>query len=124
MADVIKYTDNTGNKSATEENVTATTSKLFIPAHYEIFGYIPVNTNNAQWQNPYEADYQEQYDYYKNGASTIRYKHNATGTACRWWLRSPSPSATTGYGNVSAAGNPTAPNAHYSYGLVPCFAIA
>ena len=126
MADVTKYTDNTGNKSTSEANVTATTDKLFLLSLYEVFGSVNGNGRDTQRCNPYEANYQQQYDYYKNGASKIRYKHNATSTACIWWLRSQqiNTSKGTNYGYVAAAGTSGGANANYSYGVVPCFAIA
>ena len=74
--------------------------------------------------NTYDINYQEQYDYYKNGASTIRYKHNATSTACICWLRSPTVGNTSNYRVVRANGTPYGGNAHYSYGVVPCFVVA
>ena len=124
MADVTKYTDNTGNKSTSEANVTATTDKLFLLSLYEVFGSVNGNGRDTQRCNPYEANYQQQYDYYKNGASKIRYKHNATGTESRWWFRNPSLISNAQYSDVTTTGNDGTPYANYSYGVVPCFAIA
>ena len=89
---------------------------------YEIFGYIPTNSSGNQLQNPYEANYQKQYDYYKS-ASAVRYKHSATGTACDWWLRSPSVTNTGSFNRIHD-GDSGSCSANQSLGIVPCFVIS
>ena len=126
MADVTKYTDNTGGTSGAEANVTATTGKLFIPSYYEVSGISTANTSSGvkTCTNTFEVAKQAQYDYYKNGASPLRYKHNATSTACTWWLRSPSILGTQGYLRYNSSGVGGGTVANTSFGVVPCFAIA
>jgi hypothetical protein len=41
--------------------------------------------------NTNEASKTAQYAYYANGNSKIKYKHDDTGSASYWWLRSPHP---------------------------------
>ena len=126
-----KYTDNTGGTSGSASNVTATNGnssypkydKLFLMSMYEILGKIAVNSSNAKLQNPYEADFQEQYDYYKNGASIVRYKHNNISTACDWWFRSPSITYASSYNRIHDGGSGSC-SANCSLGIVPCFVIS
>ena len=83
MKSVTKYTDNVGNATGSVAgNVTATTDYLFLLAEFEVFG-------SRYYANDYERNSQLQYDYYKASNSRVAYKHNATGTAVWWWLRSP-----------------------------------
>ena len=83
MKSVTKYTDNVGNATGSVVgNVTATTDYLFLLAEFEVFG-------SRYYANDYERNSQLQYDYYKASNSRVAYKHNATGTAVWWWLRSP-----------------------------------
>lgn len=78
---VNKYTDNTGNASVQASDVTATQDKVFLLAEYEIFGV---------WSlaNQYEQNSQAQYDYYKNGNSTIMYNDQKTDRVVEWYTRS------------------------------------
>ena len=47
------------------------------------------------YANSAEANYQKQYDYYRNGNKQgQKYQHTATTSACGWWLRSVYASGT------------------------------
>lgn len=76
-----KYSDNHGGGSDTAGYVTATQDKLFLLAEWEIFG-VREEANSA------EKNYQQQYAYYKNSNSKIRYKHNNTSFTADIALRS------------------------------------
>lgn len=116
LKSVTKYTDNTGNRSTAAGNVTATTDYLFILAEYEVFGSISyANTN--------ESAKQAQYAYYSAGNSKIKYKHNATTTAARWWLRSPNASSSTGFVRVNTDGSVGSISAYNSHGVAPGFCV-
>ena len=78
---VTKYTNNNG-RSVASSAVTATTDYFFLLSEYEVFG-------NIKYSNGYEANYQQQYAYYSAGNSEVKYRHNSTGSAAGWWLRSP-----------------------------------
>ena len=82
LKNVNKYTDNTGNATNVEANVTATQDKVFLLAEYEVLG----RSSNA---NQYEKNKQAQYDYYKNGNSPIMYMDTSTSQTIKWWERSP-----------------------------------
>ena len=82
LKSVTKYTDNIGGGSKGAKNVTATTDYFFLLSEFEVFGSISYGNTN-------EKNKQAQYAYYSAGNSKIKYKHNGTSTAARWWLRSP-----------------------------------
>lgn len=112
-----KYSDNTGGGNDTASYVTATTDKIWLLAEFEVFG-ARTGANSA------EQSHQKQYDYYKNGNSKIKYKHNDTGTACVWWLRSVYASYATLFRIVSTDGHSNRSSADFSYGFAPGFKVA
>ena len=116
MKSVTKYTDNVGNATGSVAgNVTATTDYLFLLAEFEVFG-------SRYYANDYERNSQLQYDYYKASNSRVAYKHNATGTAVWWWLRSPYYSNYYTFCYVHTGGGTGNRNAYYSAALLPGFA--
>ena len=116
MKSVTKYTDNTGNTSNVSGNVTATSDYLFLLAEFEVQGSI-------SWANQYEQNSQAQYDYFKAGNSEIAYRHTATGTAVRWWLRSAVYSISSGFCDVAIGGGVGNNFASWSAGVLPGFAV-
>ena len=89
--------------------------------HYEVTGTIDNNTDDKN--NKY-ATYCKQYEYYANGASKIKYKHNAQTTTCKYWTRSQSDQ--TNYGRnleINESGKVEAASAALSYGLAPIFVV-
>ena len=111
-----KYTDNVGNATGSVAgNVTATTDYLFPLAEFEVFG-------SRYYANDYERNSQLQYDYYKASNSRVAYKHNATGTAVWWWLRSPYCDANVNFCNVYTGGGGDSSYAYSSAALLPGFA--
>ena len=95
---------------------TATTDEVFLLAEYEIFG----SNLNASSQEP---AYLKQYAYYSAGNSKVKYRHNATGTAARWWERSPMSHSPSSFCIVYTDGSAHAYNAYYSYGASPAFKV-
>ena len=115
MKSVTKYTDNVGNATGdVAGNVTATTDYLFLLAEFEVFG-------GRSYANNYERNSQLQYDYYKAGNSRVAYKHNATGSAVWWWLRSPYCSNFSSFCGVTAGGGANTSHAYSSAALLPGF---
>lgn len=111
------YTDNTGNNNQNSSSaVTSTTDIVYIPSEFEVHGA-------RTYANSYEKNYQQQLTYYKNGNSKIRYKHNATGTAAYWWVRSAYYNRTNVFCHVRTDGSATGSDADYSYGSVPLITI-
>lgn len=112
-----KYSDNTGGGSDTASYVTATQDKIWLLAEFEVFG-------TRSGANSAEQNYQQQYDYYKNGNSKVKYKHSDTGTACYWWLRSVHAAYAYTFRSVSTSGSSVNGYAYYSNGFAPGFKVA
>lgn len=116
LKSVTKYTNNNGSSSASSA-VTATTDYFFLLSEYEVFG-------NITYSNSYEANYQQQYAYYSAGNSKVKYRHNSTGSAAYWWLRSPRAGTSGNFVSVFTGGTVYAYNTAYaSLGFAPGFCI-
>lgn len=115
LKNVTKYTNNTGQSTASSA-VTATTDYFFLLSEYEVFG-------NITYSNTYEANYQQQYAYYSAGNSKVKYRHNSTGSAAYWWLRSPYAGNSTSFVIVSTDGTVNYSNAYISLGFAPGFCV-
>lgn len=110
------YSDNTGGGNDTASYVTATKDDLYLLAEFEIFG---VRT----YANSAERNYQQQYAYYAAGNSKIKYQHNNTATAARWWGRSVYVTGNIFFCCVEADGVSGAPYAMESCGMAPAFKV-
>lgn len=117
IAACTKYSDNTGGGSNTASYVTATSDKIWLLSEMEVQG-------TRSYANSAEANYQKQYDYYKNGNSKVKYQHTATTSACLWWLRSVRASYTYYFCIVHTDGSASASNAYHSFGFAPGFKVA
>ena len=116
LKSVTKYTDNVGGESPEASSVTATTDYFFLLSEFEVFGSITyANTN--------EKNKQAQYAYYSAGNSKIKYKHDGTTTAARWWLRSPHAGTSYRFVNVYTDGTIFTSFASYSLGFAPGFCV-
>lgn len=117
LKSVTKYTDNTANGGGSVSSyVTATTDFFFLLSEYEVFG-------NITYGNTYEANYQQQYAYYSAGNSKVKYRHNSTGSAAIWWIRSPSAGDSDFFVCVYAGGTVGDSGAHISLGFAPGFCV-
>lgn len=76
IAPVIKYTDNVGDGTSYDRNVSQTIDYLFQPSLKEVFGDIVFSNIN-----PYEKNYQQQYEYYENPAKIIRLRPQSAGSS-------------------------------------------
>ena len=92
------------------------TDYFFLLSELEVFGSISYGNTN-------EKNKQAQYAYCSAGNSKIKYKHNGTSTAARWWLRSPYAGNSDGFVLVSADGTVNAYDAYYSLGFAPGFCV-
>ena len=117
IAACTKYSDNTGGGSNTASYVTTTSDKIWLLSEFEVQG-------TRSYANSAEQNYQKQYDYYKNGNSKVKYKHNATTTACYWWLRSVRATGTDYFCRVSTDGGASYRSAYHSAGFAPGFKVA
>ena len=116
MKSVTKYTDNVGGGTNVAANVTATVDYLWLLAEYEVQG-------TRDRANSYEQNYQEQYDYFANGNSKIKYQHTALSEAATWWLRSPYYLNSGLFCSVLPDGNAYSGNVNESRTLAPAFAV-
>ena len=110
------YTDNTGGGSNTASYVTASVDYLPLLAEFEIFG-------TRSYANSAEQNYQQQYQYYKNGNSKVKYRHSSTSSTAFWWERSPYYNTSTYFCFVNTTGGATYYTAGYSIGLAPAFRV-
>ena len=117
IAACTKYSDNTGGGSNTASYVTATSDKIWLLSEMEVQG-------TRSYANSAEANYQKQYDYYRNGNSKVKYQHTATTSACYWWLRSVRASNTYIFCDVYTDGSAHYSRADASYGFAPGFKVA
>ena len=115
MKPATKYTDNKGGGSLSPSNVTATQDYLPLLAEFEVYGA-------KSYASIYEQDYQEQYAYYANGNSKVKYRQSSTGSAAIWWCRSPTLAANA-FCTVGTNGNNNNSNARVSRGVSPAFFI-
>ena len=116
LKSVTKYTDNTGNNSTSASAVTATKDYFFLLSEFEVFGSISRANSN-------EASKQAQYAYYSAGNSKVKYKHNGTSAAARWWLRSPFASGSYFFVYVYTDGTVASYYAYGSLGFAPGFCV-
>jgi len=116
MKPITKYTDNKGNGSNTAANVTASVDYLPLLSEFEVQG-------TRSYANQYEKNSQAQYDYYKNGNSKVKYRHNSTGSTVIWWCRSASYYYAYDFCYVNTGGNAGSYSSGLSYGLAPAFLI-
>ena len=121
------YTENVGGKNSltmTEDSITTSIDYLPLLSEFEMFG-------TTTYSNPYEANYQSQYEYYANGNSKIKnvvYQHSSGTTAFGYWLRSPSGAtlssgAATSFCNVSATGSQDTTVSRYLLSVAPIFRV-
>lgn len=95
---------------------TASDDDVFLLGEYEVFGVIA----NATSQEP---NYLKQYAYYSAGNSKVKYKHDSTGTAAWWWLRSPFARYSDHFCLISTSGSDSGNGASVSYGVSPAFKV-
>lgn len=110
------YTDNTGGGSNTASYVTASVDYLPLLAEFEIFG-------TRSYANSAEQNYQQQYQYYKNGNSKVKYRHSSTSSAALWWERSPYSGNGSYFCFVNTNGSARSSGARLSFGLAPAFRV-
>lgn len=95
---------------------TATEDDVFLLAEYEVFG-------SRTCASTQEQNYLKQYAYYSAGNSKVKYRHNATSTAARWWERSPCSDGSSIFCFVYTDGSADYTGAYYSYGVSPAFKV-
>ena len=115
MKPATKYTDNKGGGSSSSSNATATQDYLPLLAEFEVYGL-------RFYAQPDEQNHQEQYAYYANGNSRIKYRQSSTGSAATWWCRSAARSGNA-FCTVGTDGSSNNSSARSSRGVSPAFFI-
>lgn len=110
------YTDNTGGGSNVASYVTVTQDELYLLAEFEIFGA-------RSYANTAEKNYQKQYAYYVAGNSKIKYRHDNTASAARWWERSVCATDIANFCFVFTNGAANYNSAADDDGLAPAFKV-
>lgn len=95
---------------------TASDDDLFLLGEYEIFG-------TRSYATTQEPNYLKQYAYYSAGNSKVKYRHDSTGSAADWWLRSPAAGNSAAFCRVFASGSVSIFGARSSNGVSPCFKV-
>ena len=116
MKPATKYTDNTGGESSSSSNVTATQDYLPLLSEFEVHGA-------RTYANTYERNYQEQYAYYANGNSKVKYRQSTPSALVYWWCRSPTEGSSLQFCIVNSNGNASEFSANWSRGVSPAFFI-
>ena len=101
---------------AISSHTETTLDKIWLLSPYEV-------TGSTGYAFSVEENVQQQYDYYKNGNSVIRYRHNTTNVSVIWWLRSPVQHTTDEFCTMLNSGSQNGNLGSYSFGFVPCFGI-
>lgn len=116
MQPVTKYTDNEGGNTSDASDVTATKDYLWLLAEYEVHGEI-------SYANSAEQNYQQQYAYYANGNSKVKYRDTSPSITSTWWCRSRYDSNGLNFCCVRDSGAGSFIQANNSYAVAPCFAV-
>lgn len=116
MKSVTKYSDNTGGTTNAASAITATTDYLFLLSEWEVQGA-------RTYASQYEQNYQQRYAYYANGNSKVFYRHSATGSTARWWLRSVRAGTSNFFCIVNTGGSAGYSHSGYSFGVAPAFCV-
>lgn len=116
------YTDNTGGGSNNASYVTKTVDYLPLLAECEIFGDTYGYSEDG-YANDAEKNYQQQYQYYKNGNSEVKCRHSLPRYTAYWWVRSPYCNNSSSFCNVENEGDTDHNGAMYSYGIAPAFRV-
>ena len=95
---------------------TASDDDVFLLGEYEVFG-------KRNYATPQEPNYLKQYAYYSAGNSKVKYKHNSTGSAANWWLRSPNEGASGFFCIGGSNGSDSYTDSRLSCSVSPCFKV-
>lgn len=111
------YSNNVGDFSDNETKITVSVDYLPLLAEFEIRG-------ERQSASQYEQNHQAQYDYFKGGASKIKYCHSSTETAAQWGWRSAMFYGTSDFCAASRNGSGTNnEKGSISTGVAPIFRV-
>lgn len=112
------YTDNIGSNLNNMGDVSQTMDYLPLLSEYEVFG-IRTYANSA------EQNYQQQYQFFVQGNSTIRYRQTGSYTydVASWWLRSQAVTYEALFCAVGNVGQAAYETNACSLGIAPIFRV-
>lgn len=116
MRPLQERSNNTGGGAGEIEDMGYLADYLSLLAEYEIYG-------KTEYSSEYEGDDLEQYEYYKNGNSRLKYKHSSTSTAANWWLRSPAIEQNRNFCYAPNKDTMACGGALLSMGIAPVFKV-
>ena len=111
-----RWVDAKGNCSNVEANIEETIDAVTLLTEWEVQGA-------RTYANDYEKNHQKQMDYYKNGNSKIKYRHDSTSSAVWWWVASPHCYGTNTFCFVYTDGSAIGNTAYIAGCLAPAFKV-
>ncbi|MBR1646036.1 MAG: hypothetical protein IJ685_04570 [Selenomonadaceae bacterium] len=111
-----RWVDAKGNCSNVEANIEETIDAVTLLTEWEVQGA-------RTYANDYEKNHQKQMDYYKNGNSKIKYRHDSTSSAVWWWVASRYYYYTRNFFILSTDGSASYRYAYYAGCLAPAFKV-
>ena len=106
----IKQVNKLSSAGSQSTTIKTTADKLFLLSEVEIFGSTSYSVSGEGTQ----------YAYYKAGNSKVK---NVSGSASRWWERSPYASNAAGFCCVNSSGSASNSSASGSFGVAFGFCV-
>ena len=116
MKTISKYSDNVGGGTDNQNNVSSTTECLPLPSEFEIMGI-------QKYANSSEKNKQKQYEYYRNGNSKIKYRHDSTSVPFYNWTRSTCNKSNKEWCMITPSGSISYNYSGNRYGISPIFFV-
>ena len=116
MKQCAKYTSNSDEIGNSASYVTATNDWVWLLSEFEVLG-------SRTYANSAEQNYQEQYQYYKNGNSKKKYKQSSPVNNVYWLCRSPYAAASLYFCRISSGGTANNAKGNTSNGVAPGFCV-
>lgn len=104
----IKEVNKLASKGGVNSGINTTADKLFLLSEVEVYGTTTYTFSGEG----------SQYDYYKAGNSKVK---TVSGSASKWWLRSPYKSNNTSFVYVNESGSVSYVTATSTYGVAAAF---
>lgn len=100
----------------------------YVKDYFSLLSYYEITGNVGSYSDDFGTQmfetYCKQYAYYANGASKIKYKHNAQTEACKYWMRDQGDSsANTSNILIDTYGNTNYDSGNRCLGIAPIFVV-
>lgn len=110
-----KYSVNLDGLLQSNPVVSSTDDMIFLLSVFEVLGYSTQSFSAEQ-------NFQAQYEYYKNGNSKVRYRHDSA-IAVNWWTRSVASKISDYYCYIASDDNNNMRKSDTSFGFAPAFKV-